>query len=226
MNIIFSGYWEVKNNPKPTAKIGHVKHVVQKPIDILFCDDKTTITGIETASYNIDNPDINILVSNLTDRLNNKKMTRLKFGMPISTDVFLQLVKIWLNKILLFSEMKSRFPDANYYTWVDCVRTPNINNIISSNNTDSITINKYDGKNTDRSPRIFFGGQSPEIEKRLYTTYISAPVIKIPNAIVQDVYSLYRQCLSYADSAFDVYDEEIVLTHMNQIAPELFTIIN
>jgi len=209
--VKFSGYWEVKGNPKPTATLGHIEQLNDKDIDILFCDK----------NYPTKCKQVHI------DPLSTKYIktfsspTFLKFGLACQTDIFQKLVSIWTSKMLLFKVVADLYPAENDFIWVDCVHNANYDYVASSNTT-RCCLNKYDGKNTRKMYHTPFN------DKHFVhlDTYLSAQVIKINRQNLEATEKKYLECLKFANNNYNLYDEEIVLSLMYKTSPQLFEIIN
>lgn len=209
--VIFSGYWEVKGNPKPTASLGHIDQLKEKNIDLLFCDKPYPINCKQVY---IDPPAAKYI----------KKFsspTALKFGLSCQTEIFQKLVSIWVSKILLFKLVSDLNPDKNDFIWVDCVHNINYNSIESSNTT-RCCLNKYNGRNTSKMYHTPFNDR----QFAHLDTYLMAQVIKINRHILDVFEKKYLECLDFANKNYNFYDEEIILSLMYKTNPDLFEIIN
>lgn len=208
----FSAYWRVENNPKPTAKLGHIKYAKNKNLDYFICSQDQI--EIFNNKINLEFKDLPSLpyIKNLTNFCKSRDTVFLKFERPVRSDVFLNLATIWTSKILLFQKILD-YTDANYLMWVDCVRTNNLD-LIASSDSDRCCINQY--RNFTSNP---FGGLLKNV---LPPVKLSASVIKLPRHIITEFIEKYVECLQFVDNNFIIYDEEIVLTIMYEKHPQLF----
>lgn len=213
---VFSAYWPVERNPKPTAKIGHLKTASKRDLDYFICPQNQKVDFRNKICLDFDLLPSSSYIKNLTSFCESRKKVFTKFGTEIESDVFLKLATIWTSKVLLFQKMME-YTDADYLMWVDCVMTTNLD-LITSNDSDRCCINRY-GKEVDDKN---YGGL---MKNTLPPIKILAQVIKLPRYIVMDFVEKYIECLQFTDNNFSIYDEEIVLTLMHQKYPRLFNII-
>jgi hypothetical protein len=208
----FSAYWHVENNPKHTAKDGHIKNAQSKDLDYFICSQDQI--EIFNNKINLEFKDLPSLqyIKNLTNFCKSRDTVFLKFGVEIQSDAFLKLAKIWTSKILLFQKILD-YTDADYLMWVDCVHTNNLD-LIASSDSDRCCINQY-----RNSTSKLFGGL---LKNALPPARILAQVIKIPRHMVSEFIEKYVECLQFVDHNFIIYDEEIVLTIMYEKHPQLF----
>ena len=210
----FSAYWLVENNPKATAKRGHIQHAQNKNLDYFICS-KDQIESFNN-KINLEFNDLPSLpyLKNLTNFCKSRDTVFTKFGQKIQSNAFLKLATIWTSKVFLFEKILD-YTDADYLMWVDCVRAPNLQSITSSD-SDKCCINQ----NT-RFPNKFFRGL---LKNTLPPIKISASVIKLPRHIIPEFTKKYIECLEFVDNNFIIYDEEIVLTIMHEKYPQLFNL--
>lgn len=227
--ISFGAFWDVAENPKHTAG-KHLDSVFQKkvPYDIFFTNEDISLEG--TKVVRTDKEDLPSLqyIKNLRNTLDNEGDTSGKFPCTIPKKVMLQLVEIWTSKILLFNEVKERC-DSEYIFWRDCVREIG-HDIISSTKSNKIVIGAYriNGVSYRRFPDVVFeGALSPEQQKEVasWKTILSAPCIKMPYDRVEEFSEIYIETLKYVDRNFNTYDEEIVLSRMHYVHPDMFEVI-
>jgi hypothetical protein len=220
--ITFSAYWHVDGNIKLTARKGHIKHAERKKLDYFICPEDQH--GQFKRRINLDFNDLPSVpyIKNLTSMCESTDREHLygkccwKKGCKrgFKPDVFLQLATIWTSKVLLFAEML-KHTAANYLMWMDCVTAHN-HRQIAALNSDKCCLNKY---KKNQLTRKIFGGL---IENTLPTIKPSACVIKLPRCIVDEFVEKYIKCLQFVDDNFLIYDEEVVLSIMNQKHPHLF----
>ena len=145
--------------------------------------------------------------------------------LKIDGKVFFNLQRICTSKVLFFRSILNRTNNFNNIIWRDCVTNNNFKQIVECPILDKIIVNE---RHRYKVQGIFGGllSQESEQQTRRWTSRIEGCVIKIPSAMVSDVCDLYIQCLQHIDSTFNIYDDEIVLSYMYNIHPELFHIIN
>ena len=213
----FSAYWKVDNNPKATARQGHLKGVYKKDVDYIICDESNV--GQSNTNYiskkKDDLPSLQYL-KNIVDFCNSRKFVNLKFNIRIQSSAFLDLCAIWTSKILLFDEIR-KHTDSDFIVWRDCIHNKNYDDIILDTCSDKITTNIYNNNFPDKP---FAGLLTHDMGR--YKSKISASVIKIPVVILDDVLANYIECLQFVDNNFEIYDEEIVLTYMYSNYQQLF----
>tara|TARA_R110000772_G_C13250349_1_gene434485 strand:+ start:41 stop:697 length:657 start_codon:yes stop_codon:yes gene_type:complete len=211
----FSAYWNVENNPKLTAKKGHIKHAQNRNLDYFVCS-KDQIESFNN-KINLEFSDLPSLpyLKNLTNFCKSRDTVFTKFGQSIQSDTFLKLATIWTSKILIFQEISNHI-GTDYLMWVDCVIAKNLDKIACSY-SDKCCINRY-GKLIEGKD---FSGI---LKNTLPPTKISASVIKLPRLLIPEFTKRYIECLQFTDDEFIIYDEEIVLTIMNQKYPQLFNL--
>lgn len=207
--VVFSGYWKVDNNPKASAKKGHIDHLKKKKIDLLFCDKKYGIINNEVI--------IDLPVKDLVKDFTGECYT--KFGQKINAETMTDLCKIWCSKILLFKEAMDLYPKENEFVWVDCVSETNFDKIINVK-SDNIVINKY----TKMYKNPFNGKVA--IDFKNLKVHLLAQVIKINRTNIISIIEKYIHTLKWVNETYNVYDEEVVLTHMYHKYPDLFEIVN
>jgi len=206
--IVFSGYWEVKDNPKPTAKKGHLKHVLDKPIDILFIDRERLDLPFKQypLPYN-QLPAIDLVKKTKSTRCSTKA------GLSIDCNVFHQLRVIWISKILLFKTVADMYPDENEFVWSDCVFAYKLDEVMAAEHS-GITIRSCSYK------KSLFSGKLPNV-----TLKVSACSIKIHRDNIDNLIDLYIKQVDWANTNLPVYDEEIILSLMYDQRPELFKLV-
>ena len=101
----FSAYWYVANNPKPTAKRGHIKHVRNKNLDYFICSQNQAEIFNRKISLEFQELPSLPYLKNLTDFCKSRDTVFTKFGQKIRSDTFLSLATIWTSKILLFQKI-------------------------------------------------------------------------------------------------------------------------
>ena len=210
--VKFSGYWPVDSNPKKSAKQGHLKHLKEKEVDLLFCD-KEYFIGCKQVKIQ---PPAELLIK----KFDNPAF--LKFGKKIDTEVFRKLVVIWTSKILLFKRVAEIYPDENEFVWVDCVTWPNFDLIINADSLSGCVINKYCGENTNKMYKRPYN--DPDFKS--LDTYLLASVIKMHRKSIDAFERMYVDYLQVVDKQYKFYDEEIVLSAMYKDHPEMFKVIN
>ena len=217
----FTGYWEVKNNPKTTGRLGHISHAKKKNFDFFIAEQDWDIYNsklIFLAKRSL--PSLNHL-SNLKNFCEGRDSVYTKWGQKILSKSFSDLATIWTSKILLFQTIK-KHTSAPYIIWRDCVYNPNFHKIKQTNINNKIIMNKQS------FPKTLFGGLLSMENLNFIKTIkhkIGASVIKIPYNMVDDVCDIYINCLKHIDSTFEIYDEEIVLSYMCNTHRDLFHII-
>ena len=214
---IFSAYWYVENNPKASAKKGnHIQQAQDKNLDYFICS-KDQIESFNN-KINLEFNDLPSLpyLKNLTNFCKSRDTVYLKFGRHIQSNAFLKLATIWTSKIFLFEKILD-YTDADYLTWVDCVKAHDLQSIISSD-SDKCCINQY---TESEFPNKTYGGL---LKNTLPPIKILAQVIKLPRHIIPEFTKKYIECLQFVDNNFIIYDEEIVLTIMHQKHPQLFNL--
>jgi hypothetical protein len=225
----FSGFWPVKDNPKHTAKLGHVKHARNKGLDFFISSSKINVARFPTIIIPSGKLPSLPHISNLESFCLDNKQVRLKFGAKVKGTTFFELATIWTSKILLFKEILIHSSDFEAAIWVDCIRSLNLDLIEKCPVDDKVVINKYDGAGHDSFTPRPFGDTLPGPLSREISSLpvkLSACTIRIPNALLPLVSSLYVECLLHTDSKFNIYDEEIVLSFMYAMNPDIFYIIN
>jgi len=215
----FSAYWPVKNNPKASNKRGHIKHAQNKNLDYFICS-RNQVESFNN-KINLEFEDLPSLpyLKNLTNFCKSRDTVFTKFDQKIQSNAFLKLATIWTSKILLFEKILD-YTDADYLMWVDCVRTPNLQSITSSD-SGKCCINTTCIKQNPRIPKKPFHDL---LKNRLPPIKISAPVIKLPRHIIPEFTKKYIECLQFVGNNFIIYDEEIVLTIMHEKYPQLFNL--
>jgi hypothetical protein len=209
----FSAYWHVKNNPKQTAKRGHIKRAQSKNLDYFICSQDQTGSFNNKISLEFNDLPSLPYIKNLTNFCKSRHIVFLKFGLKIQSDAFLKLATIWTSKIFLFQKILDH-THADYLMWIDCVKNKNLD-LIASSDIDKCCINQY--KNFTSEPFAGF------LKNALPPIKILAQVIKLPRNIISEFIEKYIECLQFTDNNFLIYDEEIVLTIMHQKHPQLFS---
>ena len=212
----FSAYWFVKNNPKATAKLGHIKHAQNKNLDYFICS-RNQIESFNN-KINLEFEDLPSLpyLKNLTNFCKSRGTVFTKFGQKIQSDTFLKLATIWTSKILLFQKILNH-TDSDYLMWVDCVAHRNLR-LIASIDSDKCCINNYGEDIEGKNFRGLLKNTLPPIK-------ILAQVIKLEKNIISEFIEKYIECLQFVDNNFIIYDEEIVLTIMHHKHPKLFNVL-
>jgi len=211
----FSAYWSVKNNPKGSANLGHIKHAQNKNLDYFVCS-RNQIESFNN-KINLEFEDLPSLpyIKNLTNFCKSRDTVFTKFGQKIQSDAFLKLATIWTSKILLFEKILD-YTDADYLMWIDCVKQRNLP-LITSIDSDKCCINKYGEVIEGKNFRGLLKNTLPPIK-------MLAQVIKLEKNIISEFIEKYIECLQFVDNNFIIYDEEIVLTIMHEKHPQLFNI--
>jgi hypothetical protein len=212
---IFSAYWYVENNPKSTAKDGHIQHAQNKNLDYFICSQDQVADFTNKIDLEFNNLPSLPYLKNLTNFCKSRDAVYTKFGQKIQSNTFLKLATIWTSKILLFEKILD-YTDADYLMWIDCVGARNLISITSSD-SNKCCINKY-GENIEGKN---FGGL---LKNTLPPIKILAQVIKLPKHIIPEFTKKYTECLLFVDNNFIIYDEEIVLTIMHEKYPQLFNV--
>lgn len=217
-SVTFSAYWSVLGNPKKTAKLGHLKYVERAPPDYFISDHPerhqfsdslyTSFRDLPSAPY----------LDNLRGNCLRKRRVFLKFGLEIDSSAFIQLATIWTSKLLLF-ETVAREGDFDSITWVDCIHRRNFAATMSHQPCSTILITEYG----DTFPKYPFGGVVPISD--LPKQKLMGGVFRIPTRLLPEVTQAYISTIQRVDRHFEIFDEEIVLSVMNEEYPELFTVL-
>jgi hypothetical protein len=215
MNTSFSAYWHVDNNTKRSAG-KHLSSVVSKNLDFFFAENKHP--DIKTINLKFEDLPSHRFISKLSTLESQYENVYLKFTHPIKSSAFVRLATIWTSKILLFEKILE-YTDADHIMWSDCVFATN-KDIIATTISDRCIINRY---SPDKLRWEIFGGM---IKNNIPSVKISASVIKIPRYMIMDFINKYKECLSFVDDNYIIYDEEIVLTIMHGRYPEMFHLID
>ncbi len=219
-NVTFTAFWDVPGNPKTTYKLGHVRHAQKNNIDYMFTDQHIDSNNIKVVHKEYNSlPSFNYL--NKLSQTIEKTNDNISFKFPsslVTPSVFLNLVRIWTSKMLLFKEMQAIRLDAKHITWVDCIHNTNREKIVMSSHS-ACVINRYPAGKFPECPFGLTQYNLPEIK-------LSACVMKLPVDLIDQFLAVYIDTLNIVDCEYPVYDEEIVLTCMHAAHPDLFHIIN
>ena len=219
----FSAYWYVENNPKPTNKLGHIKHAKDKnrlgqlglDLDYFICSKNQPESFNHKINLELSDLPSSPYIKNLTNLCKSRDTVWFKLGWRIQSDIFLKLATIWTSKILLFQKILD-YTDADYLMWVDCVKATRAD-LIASSDSDRCCVNKY----WHGWPSKPFGGL---LKYTIPHIKIMARVIRIPRHKLSEFIEKYIECLQFADNNFIIYDEEVVLTFMHEKYPQLFNL--
>ena len=222
MNAVVSAYWHVDNNTKFSAG-KQLKCVADKGLNFFFSEKK--YLDLNTINLKFGDLPSTRFINNLSKLKTQHDNVFLKHPCPvtskprtITSDAFVRLATIWTSKVLLFEKIL-QYTDAEHIMWVDCVNATN-KDIIGKTVNDKCVINKY---SPNKLQGEIFSGM---IENNLPSTKILAQVIKIPRYMIMNFIKKYTECLSFVDTNFLIYDEEIVLTIMHDRYPEMFHLID
>lgn len=235
-NIVFSGYWNIPYNPK-VYRYKHLESLKHKKIDLLLCDKVHEGCLGENIQYHrlaFDNLPGHKYTVPLNESLLKHEKIFLKFCGPCPRDSYLNLACIWLSKIPLFKLVKSLYPDHEYYTWVDCIRSDNYNKIRNTN-TYKIQVSEYSRSVRDRDPtqettwhyrpfRNFLGEGCKHYHDHVVNHVLMAQVIKIPAQLIEQFIDIYDMVITEVMNNYVIFDEEIVLSVIYSMYEELFEI--
>lgn len=227
--ISFGAFWDMVGNPKLTAG-KHLDSVLHKkvPYDVFFTNKDISLGDTNVIKKSKEDLPSWQHTKNLQNTLSSGD-TYTKFCSAIPSKVMLELVQIWTSKFLLFKEVKEQFT-GEFILWRDCVYETGYG-IIFSAKSNKIVIGAYrnDGISCRTFPNNPFGGiLSPEQQKEVssWKTIILAQCIKMPYHRVEEFSQIYVNSLEYVDRNFNIYDEEIVLSRMCSIHPDMFEVIS
>ena len=203
---IVSGFWEVPGNPKPSYQQGHLGQLKHKLVDVLLTEDNFPYQDLPAHQILTDKP-----VS---------EPQYLKFGRQISATTLKRLTPILTSKILLLKWLQERYPAEDYYMWIDCVNTENLEQITNTE-SDRILCSQYTGDRWERQNTTLYGGiPNP------YQTWLLAQVIKVPAHRLDKLCDAYVEAVKYVDSRYSVTDAEFPLARVYDQHPDWFEIVN
>ena len=217
-SVTFSAYWSVPGNPKGTAKLGHLKYAERDPPDYFISDHPEQHQFSRSLAMSFRDLPSAPYLTNLRKNCRRKKRVFLKFGLEINPSVYIQLATIWTSKLLLF-ETVARQSVVDSIAWVDCVHRINFEKTMEHQPCSTVVISEYD----DIFPKTPFGGIVPISD--LPKQKLRASVFRIPSGLLPEVTERYINCLSRVDRHFEIFDEEILLSVMNEEYPYLFTVL-
>ena len=203
--ITVSGFWDVPGNPKPSYRSGHLNQLKTDQIDILLTEDNFPYTDLPAHQILTDKPAQTSL--------------KLKFGRPVSHTVLKRLTPILTSKILLLKLIRDQHPDHDYYQWIDCVNTQNLD-IITDTESDRIICNQYQGDRWERQKQLLYGDiPNP------YQTWLLAQVIKVPAHRLDALCDAYVDAVKWVDSQYPVTDAEFPLARVYDQHPDWFELL-
>jgi hypothetical protein len=208
-----SAYWRVNGNPKPSARRGHIKHLLASPVDLFFGREAVD-AGFPQIM--LDKPP----ASELNLAVFSRSRCFLKFNLPVQPEQFRELAAIWLSKVLLIKMASEVFQNTDHFVWVDCIYRIDAKSIQSSD-ANRVTVSRY-----RRPHRRLFGGSCGTAHIKTLGRLVRASVIKVPVAVVDEFSSRYLDMVQWVDDEYRIYDEEIVLSCMLQKWPDLFSAVN
>lgn len=210
--VTFSGYWEVLGNTKLTNG-RHLKSAKGKDIDYFFSEQKVDFSNNIRLNFN-DLPSQPYL-KNLTEYCDSMDYVYTKFGSHMKASSFLRLATIWTSKILLFKKINDLSP-AGEIVWRDCVKNRKLEEIYNIKLENKLVVKRYHA--IPKKPyKDLLNQKFPKIK-------LLAGVLKMPTQIIDEFTEKYIECLKEVDRVFNIYDEELVLSFMNEKHPELFSI--
>lgn len=212
----FSAYWHVKNNPKLSVKLGHIKRAKNKNLDYFICSPEKKLNFTNNIYLNFDDLPSLPYLQGLKGFCKSRDFVFTKYGEKIKSFVFFNLATIWTSKILFFEKILE-YTDNEYLMWIDCCSARNLE-LIDSSEGSKCFINQY---RKSKFPSKPYGGL---LKNKLPPKKILAQVVKIRSSIVKEFIKRYIECLQFTDNNFNIYDEEIVLTIMHQKYPKLFKV--
>lgn len=224
-NVTFSAFWNVPDNPKATAKMGHLEYAKAtssgRSLPDYFISEQAKQHNFSCSIYTAFNelPSIPYL-NNLRENCLNNRRVFLKSGIEIKSNAFVKLATIWTSKVLLFNTIASKVTNTDYITWIDCIFRKDFSEIVNHEHRQTIMISQYD----DSFSKFSYRGMVPISD--LPKQKLRAQVIKIPTKLLPEVTEEYINCLIRVDRNFKIFDEEVVLSVMNEEHPELFTVIS
>ena len=201
-----SGFWDVPGNPKPSYQQGHLKQLKHNLVDVLLTEDVFPYEDLPAHQILTDKP--------------RSEPQYLKFGRQISAIALKRLTPILTSKILLLKHLAELYPDEDYYMWIDCVNTENLD-IISNTESDKIVCGQYQGDRWERQNTILYG----DIENP-YQTWLLAQVIKVPAHRLDKLCDAYVEAVKYVDSTYPVTDAEFPLARVYDQYPDWFEVVN
>lgn len=217
-SVTFSAYWSVPGNPKKTAQLGHLKYVRRDPPDYFISEHPDQHRFSSSLYLSVRDLPSAPYLTNLQRNCLSAERVFLKFGLEIDPSAFIQLATIWTSKLLLFEKV-AREGDFDSITWMDCIHRINFAKTMEHQRCSTVLISEY----ADTFPKTPFGGIVPISD--LPQQKLRASVFRIPSGLLPEVTERYINCLSRVDRHFEIFDEEIVLSVMNDEYPELFTVL-
>ena len=200
-----SGFWPVPGNPKPSYQQGHLKMLKTDQVDLFLSEDNLPWKQLPS--------------QRLLTRKHTETELYLKFGRPVTPEVVNRITPILTSKILLLKHLAEVYPDADYYQWIDCVNTENLD-IISQTESDRIICNQYQGDRWQRQNQILYGNV-----KNPYDTWLLAQVVKVPRHRLEPLCDAYSDAIQWVNHRYPVTDAEFPLARVYDLYPDWFELI-
>jgi hypothetical protein len=217
----FSAFWQIENNPKPTAD-RHLNSLKSKKVDFLFGEIDPHFSNCNFLSLGLPELPSNQYTKNLKLYCHSNTAVCDKFNRSFSGPNYFKISSIWLSKILLFKYVKNAC-SSEFIIWRDCVQNINYKEIFYANIDDRVIINDY--RFSKFFPAKPFGGKLLYNMRKYPEFNLCASAIKLPVKILDQFIETYIECLIFADNHFQVYDEEVILTYMIDKYPDLFHVV-
>jgi len=208
----FSGYWKVEGNVKPTNG-RHLRGAKKLNIDNFFSEEKIDFSN--NIKLNFKDLPSKPYLKNLTKYCESMDYVYTKYGLRIKSSSYLKLATIWTSKILLFKRV-SDLSLVKDIVWRDCVFNRGFGEILNGGLEKKMVIKKYHS-----IPGNPYGGL---LEAKFPKIKLKAGALRLPVEIIKEFEEKYIECLKEVDRVFNIYDEELVLSFMNEKHSELFSI--
>lgn len=210
--IVFSGYWHVEGNTKPSADIGHIASARKKRYDVFFCEEEH---GMPFEEHILKYEDLDIHSMGLKKYPHQIATT--KHGFQMKSDAFDKLKRIWLNKIFLFKTVADMYPEEDNFMWTDCVH---------SYHADDMMLHRSDKCTVSvrlPAPEQPYGTEETFPSKHFIVAGCS---IKMHRNIINEFIMKFMETILNTNSKTVHFDEEYILTEMYIKNKQLFHIIN
>ena len=200
-----SGFWPVPGNPKPSYTTGHLQSVKLDYTDLFLTEAELPWEQLPS--------------HRLLRHQHSEQNLYFKFGRPVTPEVARRISPILTSKILLLKHLAEVYPDEDYYMWIDCVNTENLD-IISQTESDRILCTQYSGDRWQRQNQILYGDV-----KNPYDTWLLAQVVKVPHHRLEPLCDAYSDAITWVNSRYPFTDAEFPLARLYDQHPDWFELI-
>ena len=200
-----SGFWTVPGNPKPSYQQGHLQQVKWDQVDLFLTEAEFSWENLPSHK--------------LLRHQHSETDLYFKFGRPVTRAVADRISPILTSKILLLRHLMEVYPDEDYYMWIDCVNTENLDEI-SRTESDRIVCTQDQGDRWQRQNSVLYGDV-----KNPYDVWLLAQVVKVPHDRLEPLCDAYSDAITWVNSRYPVTDAEFPLARVYDLYPDWFELI-